>query len=390
MPVRLIRDGILTSEPVCSLSWPSEVLYRRLMSVVDDYGRFHANSRLIRAACYPLQIDKVSDADIGKWLTECVTAALVSVYPASDGKRYLQIEKFGQQIRSKSKFPEPDGDVPLTSVSNCEQQKTVDSNCVQMEADVVEVGQHQNSPDDSCKHVETGASHCDQHAEPVKSDSKLDGANIPAKNDSKLELSDMLENHGVITCNASDNNCKQLSATAHLGVCVFGVEDEGGDGCDMRAQAHAHPPAREDGDAPPDGGADRVVLAARFAEFYAVYPKKAGRAEALKAWKAKKLDRLADTIIADVKRRQVEHRGWLEGFTPNPATYLRGERWTDEIEPIRKASVTAVPQSDDISQTLHSLPGLQGLEHLSKHGRETALAAQEWIRMRRSREGGDS
>ncbi|MDA8375837.1 MAG: hypothetical protein M0Z50_01945, partial [Planctomycetia bacterium] len=294
------------------------------------------------------------------------------------------------QIRSKSKFPEPDGDVPLTSVSNCEQQKTVDSNCVQMEADVVEVGQHQNSPDDSCKHVETGASHCDQHAEPVKSDSKLDGANIPAKNDSKLELSDMLENHGVITCNASDNNCKQLSATAHLGVCVFGVEDEGGDGCEMRAQAHARDPAREDDGAPPDGGADRVVLAARFAEFYAVYPKKAGRAEALKAWKAKKLDRLADTIIADVKRRQVEHRGWLEGFTPNPATYLRGERWTDEIEPIRKASVTAVPQSDDISQTLHSLPGLQGLEHLSKHGRETALAAQEWIRMRRSREGGDS
>ncbi|MBN6746880.1 hypothetical protein JKG40_02205, partial [Acidithiobacillus sp. PG05] len=150
---------------------------------------------------------------------------------------------------------------------------------------------------------------------------------------------------------------------------------------------------REDGDAPPDGGADRVVSAARFGEFYAVYPKKAARAEALKAWKAKKLDRLADVIIADVKRRQVEHRPWLEGFTPNPATYLRGERWTDEIEPVRKApasaSASAVSLSDDIAQTLHSLPSLQGLEHLSKHGRDTALAAQEWIRMRRARNGGD-
>lgn len=129
MPTRLIRDGILTSEAVAALSWPAEVLYRRLMSVADDHGRFHALPKLIRAACYPLQIDKVSDADIGKWLTECVTAALVSVYPASDGKRYLQIEKFGQQVRSKSKFP-------AATESDCEQPETGASNCLQEQADV--------------------------------------------------------------------------------------------------------------------------------------------------------------------------------------------------------------------------------------------------------------
>jgi hypothetical protein len=76
------------------------------MSVVDDHGRYYASEKLLRASCYPLQIDKVSDADIGKWLTETVTAALVSVYPASDGKRYLEILKFGQQVRSRSKFPD--------------------------------------------------------------------------------------------------------------------------------------------------------------------------------------------------------------------------------------------------------------------------------------------
>lgn len=107
MPNRILRDGILSSDSVCSLTWPAEVFYRRLMSVADDHGRFSSAPKLLRAACYPLQIDKVSDADIGKWLTECVTAALVSVYPASDGKRYLQILKFGQQVRAKSKFPEP-------------------------------------------------------------------------------------------------------------------------------------------------------------------------------------------------------------------------------------------------------------------------------------------
>ena len=124
MPNRILRDGILSSEGVCSLSWSAEVFYRRLMSVADDHGRFHGIPTLIRSACYPLQIDKVSDSDIGKWLTDCVTAALVRVYPASDGKRYVQIVKFGQQVRSKSKFPDPiDGEREQlkSSASNCEQ-----------------------------------------------------------------------------------------------------------------------------------------------------------------------------------------------------------------------------------------------------------------------------
>ena len=106
MPSRIVRDGILTSESVCALSWAEEVFYRRLMSVADDRGRFHAMPKLLRAACYPLQIDKVSDSDIGKWTTACVAAGLVRVYPAQDGKRYIEIVKFCQRVQSKSKFPD--------------------------------------------------------------------------------------------------------------------------------------------------------------------------------------------------------------------------------------------------------------------------------------------
>lgn len=107
MPNRMLRDGILSSEAVNSLNWAEEVFYRRLMSVVDDFGRYYASPKLLRAACYPLHIDKVSDSDIGKWLTACVTAALVRVYPASDGKSYLELLNFRQQVRAKnSKFPQ--------------------------------------------------------------------------------------------------------------------------------------------------------------------------------------------------------------------------------------------------------------------------------------------
>ena len=107
MATRMLRDGILSSERVARLGWAEEVFYRRLMSVVDDYGRFYAHPALLRAACYPLLLDKVSDSDVGKWLTACVDAALVRVYPALDGKRYLEIQDFGQRIQSKSKFPDP-------------------------------------------------------------------------------------------------------------------------------------------------------------------------------------------------------------------------------------------------------------------------------------------
>lgn len=100
-----MREGIITSELVNSLGWAEEVFYRRLLSVVDDFGRFHGNPSLLRAACYPLQVDKVGNQDIAKWLTKCVGAGLVKAYTV-EGKDYVEVSKFGQQVRAKnSKFP---------------------------------------------------------------------------------------------------------------------------------------------------------------------------------------------------------------------------------------------------------------------------------------------
>lgn len=108
MPNRILREGILTSPRIAKLGWAEEVFYRRLHSVVDDFGRYFADSGLLRAACYPRQLNKVSDPDIGKWLRACEDAALVRVYPAKDGERYLELLDFKQQVRAKeSKFPPP-------------------------------------------------------------------------------------------------------------------------------------------------------------------------------------------------------------------------------------------------------------------------------------------
>lgn len=109
MPNRILRDGILTSERVNALNWEAEVFYRRLMSVVDDYGRYTAHPALLRAALYPLKLDAVRDANMERLLALVEQARLVRVYVV-DGKRYLELLDFKQQVRAKdSKYPHPPG-----------------------------------------------------------------------------------------------------------------------------------------------------------------------------------------------------------------------------------------------------------------------------------------
>lgn len=114
MPNRIIREAILSSPKMASLAWPEEVFYRRLMSIVDDYGRTEAIPQLLRSRCYPLQTDDVRVADITRWMAACQKAGLILSY-AAEGKQYLELIKFGQQQRSASKYPAP----PALAI-NCE------------------------------------------------------------------------------------------------------------------------------------------------------------------------------------------------------------------------------------------------------------------------------
>ena len=149
MPNRIIRDGILTSERINALSPAAELFYRRLMSIVDDYGRSEAHPKILLAKCYPLQIDKVTEQDIFAWLTDvshddrhddrhndrhrgshndghCDGQALdplVTLYEIK-GKKYLQINSFGQRQRTESKCPGPpengfDGHVDRHLAADC-------------------------------------------------------------------------------------------------------------------------------------------------------------------------------------------------------------------------------------------------------------------------------
>lgn len=92
----------------------------------------------------------------------------------------------------------------------------------------------------------------------------------------------------------------------------------------------------------------------RFDDWWAVWPKKVGKDAALKKWKSGKgeFDSMADQLIIDVENRKANCWNWLKDngqFIPNPATYLNGKRWEDDLIPIpdcKKQSKQSFNKSD--------------------------------------------
>lgn len=106
MPNRILRDWT-DSERVNELSVHAERFFVRLIMKADDFGRYTANIKLLKAALYPLLSDSIRDADITRWMTECQKSGLIVVYEVSS-KPIVQIQNFNQRLRqSVEKYPPP-------------------------------------------------------------------------------------------------------------------------------------------------------------------------------------------------------------------------------------------------------------------------------------------
>lgn len=120
MPNRILRD-YTDSLKIDSLDMLSELFFVRLIMKVDDFGRFHANPKLVKSALFPYRIDSIKDAQIASCINNCAKAGLIQCYHVN-GMDYLQIENFNQRLRLKtSKFPAPpsnDGQMTVKCQSN--------------------------------------------------------------------------------------------------------------------------------------------------------------------------------------------------------------------------------------------------------------------------------
>lgn len=72
-----------------------------------------------------------------------------------------------------------------------------------------------------------------------------------------------------------------------------------------------------------------------FAAFWAAYPKKAGKADALKAWNKLKPDIVLQAKMGEALTAQKKSPQWTKNngqYIPMPSTWLNGKRWEDEVQ----------------------------------------------------------
>ncbi|SDQ42949.1 hypothetical protein [Pseudoxanthomonas sp. CF125] len=140
MPNRIIRETILTSDKVDELDSSAEVFYRRLLSKVDDYGRYDARPSILRSMLFPLRVDRVREADCTRWMAACQKAGLIALYSHA-GKPFLECSNTEWQKRSPSKYPPP------TNANICAQVQTNAHLVVDVDVDVSVVVENQEQVD---------------------------------------------------------------------------------------------------------------------------------------------------------------------------------------------------------------------------------------------------
>jgi len=168
MPNRIIKESIRESDSIDNLTAEAEVMFYRLITYTDDYGRFKAHPRIINPAIFPLK--SYSDNQIIKWLDEIGNNSMIVFYKGEDSKIYGYFANWHnyQKIRNKkSKYPEPNGS-QFTTISslleflnvNCNQLKANESNCPQLltNVPVIQSNPIQSNPNP----VDTPVNNCQQ------------------------------------------------------------------------------------------------------------------------------------------------------------------------------------------------------------------------------------
>jgi len=123
MPNRILRDWT-DSTRIELLNAEEERFFVRLMMKADDFGYFHGDPRLLKAALFPLLTD-TRLSSVRQWRDKCVQAGLCHLYEDQRGREFLKINNFKQRTRAtESKFPTDDGHMTVNCQSHDRQLRT--------------------------------------------------------------------------------------------------------------------------------------------------------------------------------------------------------------------------------------------------------------------------
>ena len=81
----------------------------------------------------------------------------------------------------------------------------------------------------------------------------------------------------------------------------------------------------------------RDTLAADFADWWATYPRKRGKGQALRAYRTARKKTTAEELLTAISQQSKSLTARGAEYCPYPATWLNGERWTDQPDPTSRA-----------------------------------------------------
>lgn len=118
MPQRFLKPGIRDSGRYNSVSFAAQSYYTRLLTLVDDYGRYDGRHSVLRANCWAVWNEMNPGSEVtarysATLVLELVKAKLWEVYEIADGKPVIQITQWEERARGKSKWPIPASAKPL-------------------------------------------------------------------------------------------------------------------------------------------------------------------------------------------------------------------------------------------------------------------------------------
>ena len=140
MPNRILKDTINESAGLSECSHFAVDLYKRLITYADDYGRFNADTMIMRARLYPREWETVNEEDIQEGLEELCGVGKIAFYTPFVFNQFGKKGVYGvfpnwsehQRVRdTKSKCPDPDD----TTVNDWYLRRFIP---LAMKADVVE------------------------------------------------------------------------------------------------------------------------------------------------------------------------------------------------------------------------------------------------------------
>jgi len=107
MPQRFLKPGITTSDHWNACSFGAQSFYIRLMTIVDDYGRYDGRDCILLGQCFAMRPD-ITIKDLAGFKVELISNDLVQCYDHG-GKDYIQILRWEERVRGRSKWPAPPG-----------------------------------------------------------------------------------------------------------------------------------------------------------------------------------------------------------------------------------------------------------------------------------------